>query len=38
VVNPQGFLTEQELSQLDAAAGALLEPQAASASEVELTP
>jgi len=38
VVNPQGFLTEQELLQLDAAAGALLEAQAASASEVGLMP
>jgi chemotaxis signal transduction protein len=38
VVNPQGFLTEQELLQLDAAAGALLDAQAASAPEVGSTP
>ncbi|HKM82011.1 MAG TPA: chemotaxis protein CheW [Candidatus Acidoferrum sp.] len=38
VVNPQGFLSEQELLQLDAAAGALLETEAASVSEMGLTP
>ena len=38
VVNPQGFLTEHELLQLDAAAGALLEAQAPSAPEVGTTP
>jgi chemotaxis signal transduction protein len=38
VVNPQGFLTQQELLQLDATTGALLEARAASAPEVGLTP
>jgi chemotaxis signal transduction protein len=38
VVNPQGFLTEQELLQLDAAAGALIEAEAANAQEMGITP
>ena len=38
VVNPQGFLTVQELLQLDAAAGALLEAQAVTPAEAGLTP
>ena len=38
VVHPQGFLTEQELLHLDAAAGALIEAEAANAQEMGLTP
>jgi hypothetical protein len=37
-VNPQGFLTEQELLQLDAAAGALIETEAANAQEMGIAP
>lgn len=38
VVNPLGFLTEQELLVLDAAAGTLIEAEAANAQELGITP
>ncbi len=38
VVNPLGFLTEQELLVLDAAAGTLIEAEAASSQEMGITP
>jgi hypothetical protein len=38
VVNPQGFLTDQELLVLDAAAGTLIEAEAANAQEMGITP
>ncbi len=37
VVNPQGFLTEQELLQLDAAAETLIKPEMATTQEMGLT-
>ncbi len=38
VVNPQGFLTEQEMLQLDAAADVLIAAKAANAQETGITP
>ncbi len=38
VVNPQGFLTEQEMLQLDAAADVLIAAKAANAQEMGITP